>query len=244
MAHDKIRHNDYNIRQTRRMTDGLMDEDGLLAMSVPEAPPTIVVYDIMNENSVYNMLHFQLRSYVMNVPEEYRMLSPEALRAKVEPGPTLNRLRLNLWMQVDKVICSDEKMKKISTPQIIDGVCQPAYWNEVLKDPLLLAWVLTPVQSYQRQIEDVMETSLSKLREVLTHGSVLKANGKIDVGAAQLYVKIFEMFDKRVHGNYTQKVQTKIEHVNVDGGLNRSAEDIQKDLIKFAHNMNKKDGEL
>ncbi len=237
MPHDPIRHNPHNIRHTTRLEKGMSDEDGLFAMAAPEDAPQLVIFDEEHPGAVLHLLDYRLKGKVVEIPEELRNVATEALRASVNPSPTINRLRLNFWYLYDKTVCANEKNKKIRTPDIYKGICQQGYWEEVVDDPNLLAWIMTPVQSYQRAVEDIMETSLSKLSEVVTKGRLVLPDGSIDMKLATILIKIYEIFDKRVHGDYTKKIQGHVSHTSTANpatdGPSLTAEEIQKRLIQF-----------
>ena len=173
----------------------------------------IDVYSIENSYSVYNLIptnHTLLRDNIQKVPEEYREMNHYDLRKLLKPGPTLNQLRMNFWTEYDACIGEDRKMLMNN---IVAGVCSRNTFRAYTRDPEKLAWILTPIQSYQMGVQDILETCLFKMREGLDNLDIEKAK---DVA---LIMKIYEAFDKRLHGDYAQNIKKTVEYKGpVDSG--------------------------
>jgi hypothetical protein len=166
----------------------------------------INVYDEESPFSVYNLIPdnaFFLKEIMKDVPEHFRVMAHYELRKKVKPSPTLNQLRLNFWAEYDR--CLDGK-SKIRTNNIIAGVCSRMVFRDYMKDPNKAAWLFTPVQSYTMGVQDVMETCLYKMRQGIEN---LPMDSVKDVNTI---LKIYEAFDKRVHGEYTQDIKKTVEY--------------------------------
>ena len=89
--------------------------------------------------------------------------------------------------------------------RVISGVCSLNLMKTMLSDVNNLAWVLTPIQSYDTQVQEITETCLFKLRQGLEK---VKIESVKDLAAV---LKVYETFDKRLHGDYVQKKEVKLE---------------------------------
>jgi len=69
-----------------------------------------------------------------------------------------------------------------------------------------LAWILTPVQSYDTAMDDLMETCLYKMRQAIDKLHMTESK---DI---QAIMKVYEAFDKRKHGEYTQRIEKERAH--------------------------------
>jgi hypothetical protein len=94
-------------------------------------------------------------------------------------------------------------------------------FKKIISDPVNMAWILTPVQSYKTGVQDIMETCLYKMREAIKKMPVTEAK---DVAAL---MRVYEAFDKRAHGDYTQKIE-KREHIRTEN-INSDASRLLKD---------------
>lgn len=166
----------------------------------------IDIYDEENPESVFNMLKSNasyLRERIHTVPEEWRDCDQYTIRNEVNPTPTLNQLRLNFWAEYDRTLGSTNKNAKMNLKNICSGTCSLNLLKSYIDDPMHLAWILTPVQSYNSQAQDVMETAMYKLRQGLEKLEMT------DVKELNTVIKIFEGFDKRMHGDYKKQVEVK-----------------------------------
>lgn len=169
---------------------------------------TIDIFDESNEFSVISLLPSNstfLREKIRNLDADLRDQDQFTIRKLVKPTPTLNQLRLNFWTEYDRTLGASAtgKYLKINTANIVRGVCSISLFKEFCKDELNLAWILTPVQSYQSQAQDVMETALYKMREGIEKMDMT------DVKHLNTVIKIFEGFDKRLNGEYKKTIEVK-----------------------------------
>jgi len=127
----------------------------------------IDIFNEDNEFSVFRLLSKDATSFknkILAVPQEYREMDHYELRKLLKPGPTLNQLRVNFWTEYDKCL-ADKGTMRINN--VIAGVCSRQVFHNYCSDPEKMAWILTPVQSYQMGVQDILETSLFKMREGL-----------------------------------------------------------------------------
>lgn len=169
----------------------------------------INIYDEESEFSVFNLLPANstfLRDSIRKVPELYRNMDHYELRAMINPTPTLNQLRINFWSEYDRCLDVNAGRRRMQTNNIVAGVCSISVFKDHMRNPDKMAWLLTPVQSYQMGVQDVLETCLYKMRvglEKLNMDTVKDMN---------TIMKIYEAFDKRVHGEYTQNIKKEVQY--------------------------------
>ena len=106
---------------------------------------------------------------------------------------------------------------------IVAGSCSRMVFHRYIKEPEKLAWILTPVQSYQMGVQDLMETCLYKMRQALER---LNMDSAKDLSAV---MRIYEAFDKRVNGDYKQTIN-KSEKKEIK--FSSSTEFLTKDKIE------------
>lgn len=180
---------------------------GLVNQHAPDRQ--ISVYEKDNPYSVYNRLPGNaifIKGQMDNVPDKYREMDHYNLRNELKPSPTINQLRINFWTEYDMSV-GENRFLRVNN--IIAGVCSVPTFRSHCKDPKKLAWILTPVQSYQSGVQDILETCLHKMRLALDKADV-KTTKDLNI-----VMKIYEAFDKRVHGEYAQKIQKEVTYRGV-----------------------------
>lgn len=194
----------------------IIDERDVTVVNQQGFDRQISVYEHDIEFSVYNLLPSNatfLKERMDQMPDDYREADHYELRKILKPTPTLNQLRLNFWAEYDRCVELGNVTRKILLPNVIAGVCSMRVFKTYLNDIEKVAWILTPVQSYNMGVQDILETCLYKMREGLE---------KIDMSSVKdmnTVMKIYEAFDKRVHGEYEQKITKKVEYTGTGGVL-------------------------
>lgn len=212
----------------------IVDERDVAVVNQQGFDRQISVYDEDIEYSVINLIPKNasfLKERMTEVPEEYREMDHYELRKELKPSPTLNQLRLNFWAEYDRCVDLGKKKRYMLIPNIIAGVCSMRVFREYMRDIQKLSWILTPVQSYNMGVQDILETCLYKMREGLE---------KIDMSSVKdmnTVMKIYEAFDKRVHGEYEQKITKKVEY---SGGVKGILSDnqVQHKMAELGINNN------
>jgi len=185
------------------------DEEGLTPVKIKAEKSfqaEISIYDESNPDSVMGLLGKKnefIRREAKNLPEELRHRDPFEFRKEVDPSPTINKIRIAFWTEYDRTLHSKKKMQLYP---ILKGICSVTTFKKIISDPVSLAWILTPVQSYDTAMDDLMETCLYKMRQAIDKLHMTESK---DI---QAIMKVYEAFDKRKHGEYTQRIEKK-EHI-------------------------------
>lgn len=184
------------------------------------------IYSHENPYSVLNTIPNVLKDSVNKIPQELREMTVEEMRDLVTPNKTLNQLRLKFWKEYDSIIGQGGR-KKMSIPKIIAGICSVPVFRSIMANPTKAAWILTPVSAYSIGVEELMETTLSKLRKKIDSVDI---NSTKDLS---VLLKIFEVFDKRVHGDYKQTKEVTVTSTLAPGNSNeiRHAIEVKKNLL-------------
>ena len=180
----------------------IRDEEGLTLAKQEgnEIEISIDVFTKTNPDSVYSLLggkNLFIKDKMDRLPDEFKERDPYEFRKEVSPSPTLNKLRIAFWTEYDNCFYSGTKMQMF---RVVKGICSLNTLKTLVSDPINLGWILTPVQSYHTGVQDVLETCLYKMREGLENMSVSSAKELTSI------MKIYEAFDKRVHGDYRKEV--------------------------------------
>jgi hypothetical protein len=199
-----------------KMTDEEKNE--MLPYAFEEIP--LSIYETDNNFSVYSMMpNARLKRQMLDIPQELRSMQYEDIRDLVKPNATLNQLRMRFWYEYDKVACGDES--KIYLARMHKGICSESVLKSIVKDPEKFAYILTPINSYQIAVQDLLETSMYKIRKALDEVDIVTTKDLNTV------LKVYEAFDKRIHGDYKKNIAIEANE-NVKDNFGSS-----KELLDF-----------
>lgn len=179
----------------------IIDENGSnieVSLELDEAEKvSIDVYDQENPSSVYNIFPVKFLNYIDNIPESLREMDYQEIRKVVKPTPTLNQLRLKFWYEYDRISFEGGQF---SIYRVAKGICNPQQLQKYMMNPEYMAYILTPIKSYEIQVHDALETALFKLRTSLENIEITNAKDLSTV------LRVYETFDKRVNGDYKKNI--------------------------------------
>lgn len=166
----------------------------------------------VNFEDLVELLPESWRVRAEKVPEELRNMESGELRKMLTPSSTLNRVRLAFWYEFDRVRYGSKK--KFSIKRALGGLVSEMTLKRMFMEPMKIAWILTPIASYDSMIQETMETAMSKLRECLDCEIVVVRDGRkqLDTKAAGILLRIYEMLDKRKMGDYEQRKTVTMEN--------------------------------
>lgn len=141
----------------------------------------------------------------MGVDRSLLGLSEEELREKIKPTSTLNKLRLAFWYQYELCCAKRQRMNPL---KVYAGICVKEYFWLQACTPMKLAWILTPVNTYETSLEEALEFAIGQIRKMIA-APLFRKDGSLDSAAANIVLQIYKTLDQRVHGAITQKVEMK-----------------------------------
>lgn len=169
------------------------------------------IFNEENPYSIYSMLNPGTRDKMLgNVDRNLLGMDEDELRTIVKPSPNLNKLRLAFWFEYDTAIRSGRRM---DIKRVYSGIVSMESWNKEYCKSKRLAWILTPVSSYQTSMEEALEFSIAQMRKMLD-APLFKDDGRLDTAAANTVLRVFSLLDQRVHGSIVQKLETKSLVIN------------------------------
>lgn len=128
------------------------------------------------------------------------------------PSATDNQIRLKFWLEYDS---AQANMKFMEMSSVYAGICSRQYfYGTFLARAEKVAWMLQPPVDYVTKLEEGLDFGLSQLRDILEHSHVM-SNGRVDSRLGELKAKIVAMFDLRLKGAVTQKVEHKNMNLNI-----------------------------
>lgn len=196
-----------------------------MSQDVIEAHPLqrdAIIWDPENQKSVLNIIPPRMRKQAETAketrPDLFQYQDEHSLwhnlKKAARPTPTDNRLRIAFWMEYDRVQAGFRH--KMDMTHVYGGVCSSAYFSDYYCIvPEKLCWLLTPPASYMIKMNEALDFGVDVLRNILSLDNVTE-DGKPNVKLMELQAKIVAMLDARKNGAFTQKIEQKSMHLNVD----------------------------
>lgn len=163
-----------------------------------------------------------LQKRISEIPPETFDLTETELKKRLKaPTPELSRLRMVFWDEYSQAV---DQQRQISTPALYRGI-MPKRAFEAITD-LELAYVLTPPTNYVVAMQELMDLSTSRLREIMTTPFIKKitktktledgtkveeTTEQVDTAAMDLVFKIATRIEDRMLG----AIATRHEHLNL-----------------------------
>ncbi len=178
---------------------------------MPDRPYSI--RDMDDHFSLINFLSDRLRQAVMDLPEDYLVMSEADLRAKAQPTPTDYALRVSFWREFEKMMWKGAG--KIVCASVYAGICSdPYFYQKFITNEAKFAWMIRPMQVYQKEMEAILYRCTERLWE-LSEIALVGKNGKLDHKAGELLLKTLIEVSNRVKGMAVQRSEQRNLNVNV-----------------------------
>jgi len=204
----------------------------------------ICIFDKVEPRSVYNLVPAAVQEAIENVNPEYYKWSEKALEKHAQLDVRDYRLRLAFWNEYYET--QDKHKKGMAMGRMIMGVCTNAYWyEEILPNPLKLAWILYPPANYAKAMEEILDLSMRQMRNIMTLNHNRKSG--FDIPLIKEKIKIFALIDNRVRGSVLQRVRVDQQavhaHMHQTSGVQtrsqeapKSIEELNNEILKLSDN--------
>jgi hypothetical protein len=119
------------------------------------------------------------------------------------PSQTDNKLRLRFWDEYDRAQADGRTM---NFNNITAGVCRREYFDrKYLLSPKKVAWLLCRPLGYKAALEETLNFSTMRMRQILELEPVDPVTKKFDSKLAGIQLKIHAMVETRIKGAVAQK---------------------------------------
>jgi hypothetical protein len=179
-----------------------------------ERPRSIV--DQADPFSLVNMVSERLKELILLLPEELFLLSERDLKNRFRPTSTDYALRVSFWREFERAAVRGKG--KIQCTAVFAGICSEAYFfNKFITNEAKLAWMVRPLQTYQREMEAILARGTERLWELIEI-KIKDGKGKIDPKLADILLKTITVVENRVKGMAVQRTEQKSLNVNLGSG--------------------------
>jgi hypothetical protein len=152
--------------------------------------------DESDEYSVVNLVSERLAQAIRAVPQELLDLTEGELKSRVNPTQTEYQLRVSFWREFENVFTKGRK--KIISREVFGGICTEGHFYRILGDPGKVAWLVKPMEAYDKQIEAIQVRLLDrlwKLSEMELEDP--KKPGVISTKRVDIFLKVFDRVSAR-----------------------------------------------
>lgn len=152
------------------------------------------IYDENDEYSVVNLVSERLAQAIRSVPPELHDLTEGELRAKVNPTQTEFQLRTSFWREFEKIFTKGRN--KITSREVFGGICTEGHFYRILANPEKVAWIVRPLEAYDKQLEAIQHRMLDRLW-ILSEMQLEDGNGKLSPKRVDIFLKVFDRVNAR-----------------------------------------------
>lgn len=187
------------------------------------------IFDPYNRDSLYRKAPPGMKKAMDNIPKYLLGWSEDKIeRTYKHKITTRDRIfKTALWREYQWAL---DNKRTIVILQVIRGVCpERYYYGHILKTPWLLKWMLHPPVSYEASMEEMLDASTSRLREILAL-PLYSENGKVDHRTLSLQIKIHELVVNRVKGVNPHTLNINQKSLNVNASAADAARLNGKDI--------------
>lgn len=180
-------------------TVGDGDDSGPAAVAVE-------IFNVDNPYSIVNVVTDRVREAIRLVPDELHDLTEGELKMKCRPTGTDYSLRVSFWREYER-ICSTGR-RVMDNRSVFGGICSERYfYMKFLTDEVKVAWLVRPIQTYQKEMESILNRGTQRLWELMEMDITDKTGKKVDPRRAEVLLKVIAEVSNRVKGMAVQRLQ-------------------------------------
>jgi hypothetical protein len=202
-----------------------------LGTKLPVELQDLSILDRKSKFSLVNLVPEAFAQFIEKIPTGLFALSEPEFVARHAPDEIATRLKLKFWDEWQTTLLSPGGTLR---PQAVYyGVCTREYfYDEILKNPVRLAWVITPPTDYDIILRETLYQGMARLREIIrlpitsrvpiiVRGAPVldPSTGKplmrdvVDVRLVSEIRQVITMLADRVHGALVHRVELQSQSI-------------------------------
>lgn len=199
----------------------------------------IIFWEDGNPKCVVNMVSDRLRELMRQLPPSLLSQDEKEMRRKVQPGWTVEQLRLSFWDEYFAAVDHDDHKMQMSS--VFGRICGKEHFYELVKDPLILGFIACPPSDYVYKMRTLLDMGLERFQQILKMDLMLP-NGVPNTKLISEITKIVALIDNRVKGAVVQKIAIDQTSKNLNVNVNqyeppKSSEQIEDELAQIEREM-------
>lgn len=169
-----------------------------------QAQDQIPVFDPHDEFSILNLVSDRIKEAILKIPPELLELTEGELRQKCKPTQLEFSLRVSFWSEFEKIFAMANR-KKIVTREVYRGICSEGHFFRLLADTTKVAWLVRPMETYEKQIDAIALRMTDKLWAIADM-DLVDDKGKISTKRADLFLRVYKEVVARKKGSNVRNV--------------------------------------
>jgi hypothetical protein len=190
-----------------------------------KARQEIVLFDTANPRSIVNIvpeaLAVRIRVAWASAEKPLFGMSERKLRGELQrrgksPTPTDERIRLQFWLEYERMQSEDERTPKFNIEYVIGfAMSKETFYQQYIIDNCALAWMLCPVVSYQSRLEEALTVTIEKVVAVVDQIDP----SKLRRGDMSFLLKVGADFTRQLYGSGAGRPRKEETHEVPDTDL-------------------------
>ncbi len=173
------------------------------------------IYRDDTRDKIVDLTANRLQEAIIEVPEKYWDMDEGELNNCAKYTQTDKGLRFSFWREIERVWARREKGNKstITAEMVYLGVCSRGYfYNTFLKKPNKVAWMVCPMQRYEKRLEVILSglhERVYEITELPVYKTDRNGNKVPDASTAKVILEAVKMVEDRLLGSAVQRTVTK-----------------------------------
>ena len=120
----------------------------------------------MSEENTPSVYSKKLKAAIEAIPQELHSLSEETLRIKLNPTIKLYELKRAFW---EELCQAQDEGRSMRVWRVYDGkVSKNYFYADIITDPLKMAWITSPLNSYEEKTKAALDMVTERYNELIT----------------------------------------------------------------------------
>lgn len=195
----------------------------------------VSVIDESDPRSLINMVSPRFKEAIRDLYKNHPDLTEQSekdLYRIVQPSFQLDELRLSFWVEFNRAMdTGSTMMMKNAYSCVMTG----DLFHKMIRRPEVVAWIITVPRQHKisceaklnylsNEIEEMVKTPWYKLDK--------KGNKLIDPKTANVFLKIYQLMENRVHGGAVQRLEQKTATISL-GSRGGTDDELRQELEKL-----------
>jgi hypothetical protein len=155
-----------------------------------------------------------IRTAIENLPEDLIYLTEESLRKQFNPSIKHYEVKRAFW---DELVLAQDRKATMRTWRIYDGKFSKAhFYNNLVKNQLFMAWVITPLVSYEdktkaaldkvtERYDELINMEITSVKRVKDKDGEYKLIEETDPKKALVLLSVIKNLEDRIKGTSIQR---------------------------------------
>ncbi len=173
---------------------------------------------------------------VKKISPELLEKTEEELRNIAKPTRTDYAIRMSLWNEIRLAQVQSRQVRPLN---IYSGISSyNNYYYNILNNPEKLAWVLQPVQEYEKEVQSMLPRVTDRYYELINM-DIKDDKGHVNPALARILLSAIKQIEERCFGYATKRVESLNINVPASKYSDLSYEELEKKISEIDAELEK-----